>query len=453
MLELSDISREPAEQYIDVKDVAGMKVVHHNLFTNKIAYVLLSFNTQGVSDEDIPYLGLLGSVLGLMDTKNFTYPELMNEININCGGISSSAAVYTDKADFSKNSIMYEFKGKALYDKIPFVLDMMKEIMYNTKFTDYKRLKEIIARIRSRFEATMSGSGHSIAMLEGCAQFSASAYYSDMLKGYKAYQFIRELDETFDNNKENIADRLSELVRIIFNKANVIVSLTADDEGYSLFAEAYSKLADDMNDEKTAVAQRNYTPVNVKTAYTAASQVQYVARCGNFVKAGYEYTGALKVLKIIFSYEYLWLNVRVKGGAYGCMSGSTREGDFYMVSYRDPNLAKTNEIYEGAAEYVKNFNVSRRDMVKFIIGTIGEMDSPLTPSAKGMRSFTHYMTHTTIDMLRKDRAQVLNATVESIRALAPLIDAAVKQDYLCVVGGQKAISEAKDMFDVIKPLI
>ena len=453
MLELSDISREPAEQYIDVKDVAGMKVVHHNLFTNKIAYILLSFNTQGVSDEDIPYLGLLGSVLGLMDTKNFTYPELMNEININCGGISSSAAVYTDKADFSKNSIMYEIKGKALYEKIPFVLDMMKEIMYNTKFTDYKRLKEIIARIRSRFEATMAGSGHSIAMLEGCAQFSASAYYSDMLKGYKAYQFIMELDETFDNNKENIAVKLSELVKIIFNKANVIVSLTADDEGYSLFSEAYSKLSDDMGDEKPVVAQRNYTPVNVKTAYTAASQVQYVARCGNFVKAGYEYTGALKVLKIIFSYEYLWLNVRVKGGAYGCMSGSTREGDFYMVSYRDPNLAKTNEIYEGAAEYVKNFNVSRRDMVKFIIGTIGEMDSPLTPSAKGMRSFTHYMTNTTMDMLRKDRAQVLDATVESIRELAPLIDAAVKQDYLCVVGGQKAINEAKDMFDVVKPLI
>ena len=159
------------------------------------------------------------------------------------------------------------------------------------------------------------------------------------------------------------------------------------------------------------------------------------------------------MLKVIFSYDYLWLNVRVKGGAYGCMSGSTREGSFYMVSYRDPNLAKTNEIYECAAEYVKNFNVSRRDMVKFIIGTIGEMDSPLTPSAKGMRSFTHYMTNTTMDMLRKDRAQVLDATVESIRELAPLIDAAVNQDYLCVVGGQKAINEAKDMFDVIKPLI
>ncbi len=453
MLGLSDISREPANLYIDEKAVAGMKVIHHNIFTNRIAYIMLSFNTKAVSDEDIPYLGLLGSVLGLMDTKNFTYPELMNEININCGGISSSAAVYKDKVDFGKQSIMYEVKGKALYEKIPFVLDMMKEIMYNTKFDDYKRLKEIIARIRSRFEATMTGSGHSIAMLEGCAQFSASAYYSDQIKGYKAYQFIKELDETFDENKENISAKLSQLVKLIFNKENVIVSLTSDDEGYKLFEEAYIRMSESMNDEHVKAAERKYTPANVKTAYTAATQVQYVARCGNFVKAGYEYTGALKVLKIIFSYEYLWLNVRVKGGAYGCMSGSTREGDFYMVSYRDPNLSKTNKIYEGAADYVRSFDVSRRDMVKFIIGTIGEMDSPLTPSAMGMRSFTHYMTHTTIEMLRKDRAQVLDATVESIRALAPLIEAAVGQNYLCVVGGQKAINEAKDMFDVIKPLI
>ena len=453
MLELSDISREPAEQYIDVKDVAGMKVVHHNLFTNKIAYVLLSFNTQGVSDEDIPYLGLLGSVLGLMDTKNFTYPELMNEININCGGISSSAAVYTDKADFSKNSIMYEFKGKVLYDKIPFVLDMMKEIMYNTKFTDYKRLKEIIARIRSRFEATMSGSGHSIAMLEGCAQFSASAYYSDMLKGYKAYQFIRELDETFDNNKENIADRLSELVRIIFNKANVIVSLTADDEGYRLFAEAYSKLADDMNDEKTAVAQRNYTPVNVKTAYTAASQVQYVARCGNFRDGGYEYTGALRVLKVIFSYDYLWINVRVKGGAYGCMSGSYRNGDMYMVSYRDPNLRKTNDIYENAADYLEHFDVSDRDMVKFIIGTIGDMDTPMNPAAKGTRSFGGYICNTDYESLKKERGQVLDCNVERIRELAPLVRCAMDENYFCVVGSSKEINKESELFDKIQPLI
>lgn len=453
MLEVSDITREPEKLCNDVKSIASIKTVHHNIFTNRIAYLMLSFDTKSVADEDISYLGLLGNVLGLMDTENFTYPELTNEININCGGISSSAVVYNDKVDFTKQTIMYEVKGKAIYEKIPFMLDMMDEIIYRTKFEDYKRLKEIIARIRSRLEAVLMGQGHSIAMLEGCSQFSKSAYYSDKLKGYKFYEFIKELDDEFDNNKEAIAKKISELVKLIFNKENLIVSITADEEGYKDFALAFEKMAANISDEHNDAAERKFTPVNVKTAYTSASQVQYVARCGNFVNAGFKYTGALKVLKIIFSYEYLWLNVRVKGGAYGCMSGSAREGDFYMVSYRDPNLSETNEIYEGAAEYLKNFDVSKRDMDKFIIGTIGDMDSPLNPAAKGLRSFTHYMNNVSIEMLRQDRAQVLDATKESIRELAPLVEACVKQNYLCVVGSQKAIEDNKEMFDEIKPLV
>ena len=177
MLELSDIKREPAKDYNDVKSVDGIKIVHHNIFTNKIAYINMSFDTKCVPDELIPYMGLLGSTLSLMDTKNYTYPELTNEININCGGLATGTALYSDKVDFSKNTIVYEVKSKALYEKVPFVLGMMEEIMYNTRFDDYKRLKEIIARIKSRLEASLMGQGHSIAMLECCAQFSESAYY------------------------------------------------------------------------------------------------------------------------------------------------------------------------------------------------------------------------------------------------------------------------------------
>ena len=453
MLELSDIKREPAKDYNDVKSVDGIKIVHHNIFTNKIAYINLSFDTKCVPDELIPYMGLLGSTLSLMDTKNYTYPELTNEININCGGLATGTALYSDKVDFSKNTIVYEVKSKALYEKVPFVLGMMEEIMYNTRFDDYKRLKEIIARIKSRLEASLMGQGHSIAMLECCAQFSESAYYSDILRGYKYYEFIKKLDEEFEQNKTQIVEKLNMLVGYIFNKDNVIISLTADDEGYDCFAKALSAKSCNIKDEHFNTAVRSFTPVNVKTGYTSASQVQYVARCGNFVKDGYKYTGALKVLKVIFSYDYLWINVRVKGGAYGCMSGSSRNGDFYMVSYRDPNLEKTNNIYEGAADYIRNFDVSRRDMVKFIIGTIGEIDAPLTPSAMGSRSFTHYMCNCTEDMLRKDREEVLDATVESIRELAPLIESAVGQNYFCVVGNQKQINGAADLFDEIKPLI
>lgn len=452
MLELKDISTEPAKLYIDKKQIASVDVIHHNMFTNKIAYVMLAFDCKNVPDELVPYIGLLSTTLGLMDTEHFTYTELTNEININCGGISTDAAIYTDNKDLDLYRIMYEVKGKVLYEKMPFLLDMMKEIIYTTKFDDYKRLKEIIARVKSRLETSMTNSGHTVAMLSGMAQFSPTGYYSNMMRGYGYYELIQKLDSEFETRKEDIAAKLNTLVGYIFAKENLIVSFNADDEGYKSFIEPMEKFAGELKTTDYKPAERQFSSVNEKMAYTSSSQVQYVARCGNFCKAGYKYTGALKVLKVIFSYDYLWLNIRVKGGAYGCMSGFSKNGDAYMVSYRDPNLKKTNEIYEGAAQYLRNFNVSDRDMLKFIIGTIGDIDAPLNPAAKGVRSFGAYICNSDYESMKKERMEVLTANVESIRALAPIVEAAVSQDYFCVVGNQKTIRDDADMFDKIQPL-
>lgn len=452
MLERKDISEKPQKLYNEKKEVAGVDVIHHNLFTNRIAYIMLAFDCKNVPEDLVPYIGLLSATLGLMDTEHFTYTELTNEVNTNCGGISTDAAIYTDHKDLNKYTVMYEVKGKVLYDKIPFMLQMMQEILFTTKFHDGKRLKEIIARVKSRLEMSMTSSGHTVAMLSGMAQFSPTGYYSNMMRGYGYYVLIQKLHASFDDCRQEIADKLETLVKLIFTKDNLVVSFNADDAGYDAFVKPMTAFAGSLPVSEVQPENRAFVPVNEKTAYTSSSQVQYVARCGNFCKAGYQYTGALKVLKVIFSYDYLWLNVRVKGGAYGCMSGFSRNGDTYMVSYRDPNLKKTNEIFEGAADYIRNFQVSERDMLKFIIGTIGDLDAPLTPSAKGIRSFGAYICHADYEAMQKERMEILNADAESIRALAPIVEAAVSQNYLCVVGNQKMIRDEEELFDKIEPL-
>jgi hypothetical protein len=301
-------------------------------------------------------------------------------------------------------------------------------------------------------EASMTGSGHTIAVLDALAQFSPSSYYSNMLRGYQYYELLCRLDKDFDTLKDEIIENLQKLVTLIFTKDNCIVSYTADDEGYEKLKKPMEELADRLSDKHFTECRRQFKPKKEKTAYTSSSQVQYVARCGNYAVNGLRYTGALKVLKVIFSYDYLWINVRVKGGAYGCMSSFYRNGDMYMASYRDPNLKETNEIYENAADYLENFTVSDRDMVKFIIGTIGGMDTPMSPSAKGVRSFGAYICHAGYDDLKRERDEVINATQDSIRALAPYIRTAVSQDYLCVVGNSGKIQDNREMFDVINPL-
>lgn len=454
MLKLEDIKKEADKLYIDKRKVEGVDVIFSNIFTNKIAYTLLSFDCKDVPDEYIPYVGLLSTVMTSMDTEHYNYQELTNEININSGGIrTDGAAIYSDKDDHDKFSIRYEIKGKSLYNKLDFILKMYKEIIYTTKFGDYKRLKEIIARSKSRLEGSMVSAGNTVAVMNSLSQFSKKAHYSNLMKGYAYYSFIENLSANFDELKETIVSKLNDLISYIFNKDNLIVHITADEEGYKNFEKPLEEFLKAIPNKKLEIAKRDYTPARVKTGFTSSSQVQYVAMCGNYVKEGYEYTGALKVLKVIFSYDYLWINVRVKGGAYGCNSSFLRNGDMYLSSYRDPNLVETIDIFKKAYEYVENFDVSDRDMLKYIIGTISDLDTPLNPAAKGVRSFSAYISNADYETFAKERREILECDVKAIRALAPIVKSAMSQDYLSVVGNQQVIQDKKEIFDDIKPLV
>ena len=174
-----------------------------------------------------------------------------------------------------------------------------------------------------------------------------------------------------------------------------------------------------------------------------------MATAGNYKEKGLEFRGDLYVLQSIFSYDYLWLNVRVKGGAYGCMCAFARSGNAYFTSYRDPNLMETYNIYKEAPSYVRSFDADDRDMTKYIIGAISKLDSPLTPSAEGAFSFAAYLMGVTDEDLQKERDQVLAATVDSIRELAPYVEAAVGQDVICVIGNENKLESAKDNFKTV----
>ncbi len=452
MLSIDDISKTPAPLYNREIEENGVKVVRHDLFTNRISYIMVSFDCRNVETDDFVYLGILSSVLGLMDTDKYGYADLSTQINLNTGGIYTGASIYTDKKNLDNVTVRLETRAKTLFENAPAAFELIKEILFTTKFNDYKRLKEILDMNKSRMEATMTDAGHSVAMLCASEQFSKAAWYSNHIKGYDYYVRLCEIEKNFDSCKEQIADKLSELVGKIFRKDNLIISFNANDEGYESARNSMLDFIGDLPAEPMKAALRDYEPKNERLGLTSSSQVQYVARCGNYRKGGFEYTGALRVLKVIFSYDYLWTNVRVKGGAYGCMSNFSYSGDSYLLSYRDPNLEKTNVIYEGAPEFVRNFNVSDRDMTKFIIGTIGDMDTPLTPATKGARSFGAYMSHMTIEDYQKERDEVIGADAASIRKLADLLQCVVDQNYFCVVGNAGQIQNADGMFDRIEPL-
>ena len=325
-------------------------------------------------------------------------------------------------------------------------------MIFTTKFEDTKRIREIVAQTKSRLQMYMNGSGHVVAVGRATSFFSESGYYREQTSGLAYYQFIKKLDEQFDSMADALTRGLKETAAALFRKENLLVDATCQDDGIKALESSLKVLDDGFYTCPAAEGSIGFEPKTRSEAFLTSGMVQYDVMAGNFKKAGFEYHGGLHVLKIVMDYEYMWTNLRVKGGAYGCMCGFSVNGNAYFASYRDPNLKETLDIYRGCGDYLRSFNISDRDMNKYIIGTISNIDRPMNPLAKGTRSMNLYMNHVTEEMIRKEREEILNAGQEEIRALADVVAAMLAADQLCVIGSEEKIEEQKALFGEVRTL-
>ena len=453
MLKLEDINKESPRIEYQVKELSDVKIIYSELFTNNIAYATVSFNTANISEELLPYVGLLSKILGYIDTDNYSYVALNNMINMHTGGLDIATLIYRDAKVNEKYELRFEASIKVLYDKLPKAFEIMEEVLLHSKLDDVKRLKEIVEELKASLSSKVGNSGHSLAIGRATSYFSEASYVGDIISGVSYLWFIEELAENFDSKVSEVVDKLKEVAGLIFNKNNLVIGYTANEDGYERLTKPFADFVEKLDASEVSLCKRNLKITKKNEGLKTSAQIQYVARTGNFKKEGYEYTGVFRTLENIMDYGYLWENIRVKGGAYGCMSGYSFGGNVYFCSYRDPNLDKTNDIYEGIPEYLRNFNESDRDILKYIIGTISTLDRPKTAKGKGDAALRFYLSSITMDMVQKERDEVMSLSNEKINKLGDIIEAVLAQDNICVVGNAGKIEECKSLFMETKDLL
>jgi len=453
MLTRADMKKN-AMPFSNIEDeLLDVKVVRHDIESNGIDYISFLFDAGDFAQSELGYLGFFTNALGLVSTEKYSYTDLANATNIYTGGISTGTASHPDIKDRNNFVFKFEVKLKVLEKNLDKALELMEQMLLTSDFTDTKRLGELVAQIKARLQANLSSSGHLVAAMRSMSSFSRYALYQDELKGIAFYRSICHIEKELSESPKSVSDKLAAIAKKLFARNRMLISFTGNNEAYGNAKPSLEKVIAGF-DKMSAIGNQAEVHFNTaKEAFIDASQIQYVAKTGDFICEGYEYTGALRLLRIILSYDYLWINVRVKGGAYGCMNTFLRSGESYFVSYRDPNLSDTLDVYDKIPEYIKSFSPDERDMTKYIIGTFSALDTPMNPEAKGSRSLSAYLEGITYEQIQKERNEILNAQPEDIRRLADLVEAVLKKDSICVIGNENMIKESAGLFENVEKLI
>ena len=448
VLSRSDLKREIRPYKNDVRKDGDTEVLYHPIWTNGIAYLKYVFDITDIPDESLKYVNLVGMLLGALDTEHHGYGELSNDINIRTGGIYEDAVmvpVYHGREDESRT--FFRVSASVLSQKAMDAAELVAEIISETKWDSKKRIKELISENRARLQAEYMQAGHSAAVSCALSQLIPSRKRASEISGLPIYEFLVDLEEHFDERAEDLVSALKDISSRIFCPGRFSFDLAVDESEYDAVIPVCGVVRDVLYEDRAREENEPSLPEHRSLAYKLPSTVQYVCRAGLDTGADFEYDGALDVLRVIMSYDYLWANIRVLGGAYGCMCDFGRTGHVSFVSYRDPNLKETLEVYEKAADYIENFEADERTMTKYVIGAVAVLDRPFTPAAYADYSRSGYLTGRTEEEVLKNRLQVLDAKPEDIRKLSGHIRKAFENSVVCVFGSDAKIEENRGLFD------
>jgi presequence protease len=302
-------------------------------------------------------------------------------------------------------------------------------------------------RHHSQLDAQVKGNGFHMASRRLSSYISNNGMFNELTGGLSYYWFVSDLIRNFDQSAPEICANLNKVASLLFTWNNMVSSVTGEKRDQIVFGNGLNFLARKLPQGSPVLNEWNFTLEKSNEGLQAASNVQYVVNGFNFKKLGYKWSAKMRVLNQVLSTDWLQTRIRVIGGAYGGFSSISPSGNFTFNSYRDPNLGSTLENYRNTAGYLGAFDADPQLMTRYIIGTISEMDSPLTPSQKGDQAVSMFFSGRTAEEVQRDRDDVLSTRPEDIRGFTQLVSDVLSQNAICVYGNADRLVTDQSLFN------
>ena len=446
-LSVTDIGDAPAEPAYGLVKDADVPTIRHDAATHGITYAYRYFDLDRVTFDELPYVTVLGLVLGKLDTARHTASDLDTLINGKLGNLTFFAEIYEDEANPSALAPKFVVSSSALAENVQELAELPREIMLETDFSDTSKIKDVLQQRRIGMEQGFANSGHASAMAHLASYYLPAGVVREQLGGVGFYRFLKQLLASFDECAEDVSARLADLAARLFADDALTLSFTGSDDDYKRFLSAGVTLgrARPASDARLVVPN----PVVLNEAFIVPTDVCYAAQGFDRRAMGAGYTGAWQVAARALSYDYLWNEVRVKGGAYGAGFQTARTGNLRFYSYRDPHLDDTLARFAGASDWLATFEPAADEMEGYVVSTVAGFDTPLKARALVRRQDGDFFGGRTPQSRLKTRSQMIEADAATLRSLAEPIAEAIAQCAVCAFGNKDILESSNTNLEVI----
>lgn len=445
-LSLDDINKDPIKFNIEEHNDL-FKSYYSNYFTNGISYVKYLFDISNLPLEKLKYAKLTAYLMGLMNTSNLTYNDINKEIKLHTGGVNTSIDIFDVSKDEMK--LYYDMSYSYLKSEENNAYNLVIDILKNTIFNDVKRFKDLINQVLLSLEQGLIRNGHATAFKRAQSYINKSYRINDALAGVEYLEFIKDISNKMDNDFEGIVNNIKEVMNIIFNKNRFMFDVTCDkdlyDSAYNKALMLYNTLSDNKFEFNTNIELHK-----LNEGIYVSTDVNYVARVGNL---GESIKGDIYVLKNAISLDYLWMNLRVKGGAYGAMIQIGRFGELGLISYRDPHVKRTSDVYLELPKFIETLDLTDDELLKLKIGAIGQTEDSYHASTLGSMALSSFITNNTFERRKQRRLELIDANLNDLKKYKDVFEKALSKDVICTIGKKVDIENDKELFKNIRSLI
>jgi len=441
-LKLSDLDRRNRTIPLEITEEKETKILFHDLATSSIAYLEVGFNLQAIEQEYLPYVSLFGRSLVELGTDKEDFVALTQRIGRETGGIYSQS--FTSAVRREQGGTCWLFlRGKAMMAKSHELMNILRDVLLTVKLDNKERFQQMVMEEKARQEQKIVPEGHQVVNLRLRAHFNEADWAAEQMRGVSYLFFLRELGQKIDQDWPGVLSILEYLKKTLINRQNMLVNITCDEQDWAKLNPLLNGFLEEL--PSTPVQGFNWTPKNIAPfeGMIIPAQVNYVGKGANLYQLGYRLHGSVHVISRYIKTGWLWDQVRVQGGAYGAFSLFNHlSGTFTFLSYRDPNLSKTIDVFDETVEFLRSDQLTDEEITKSIIGTIGDIDRHLLPDAKGYTSMVRYLTNDDEENRQVLRDEVLSASPADFKKFADVLDGVKESGLVKIIGSASAIESA-----------